>query len=990
MANPFKSGKRIWLLLMICMLLSSYFALSNVSDAIKDGGIEQPSPDSLSIPLTASMEPLYSQILKQWKEQGAKDVTVSELKLRAADFKNASPGVTVQAEPLQGVSDTVALDEGQWVEYEVDVPQSGLYQLRLQYYSIEDSNIPIQIGVAVDGESPYVEAKGIELDRLWKDDQFPPRVDGKDNQIRPGQVAIKDWIDRTLVDSSYAASEPLRWYLEQGKRTIRIQSVFEPIALSGLGLHAPRQVEQYEAVQANYSKDSSDKSDWYTTIEAEQMLEKSEPSVQMQASRDDLARPKSDGKIIFNTMGGGAWFRGGQSATWTFEVPEDGLYKIDMKYFQGYNKESNSYRMIEIDGEVPFQELQAFPFTYKRNWSMETLGSSAEEPFLFELAKGKHELSMTVTNAPVTPIVESIQYITREVQEINRLLRLVTGVRSKDNLDKNRDWNLAEQLPDIEQRLLDMKQSLEQILSYLQQLYGNDVNGAAAIRASIDKLQRLADDPNELPFKPEYLSSVQESLSSYAIELTKQPLMLDQIYISKATTELPDFAPSRWEITKNTVKTFFLTFNPDYIDYGRQDEDAAITVWVNRGRDYVTLMQQMVDERFTPSTGIKVNINIMPNPQLLILSNAANREPDVAMGLDQLTPVDFAVRNALLDLNQFADYKEVAKQFLPGSLLPFHYDKGDYALPETIMFNVMFYRKDILEELKLKVPETWNDIYDLLPTLQQKGYDFFYQPMMYLPLFYQNAASFYTPDGMKTGLDSPQAFDAFKRWTDFFNIYGLPREVPNFYMHFRNGNMPIGIADFNTYLQLLVAAPEISGLWSVAPLPGTKNEDGEIERWGGGGLQSGAIFKSTEHPEESWQFLKWWTSTETQSRFGNDMEMFNGIEFRWNTANKEAFKQIPWPSEHGSEIAKQLNWFKEMPNVPGGYFTTRELSFAWNRTVLENMNFRESLENAVFEINRELLRKQQEFGFVDKDGQIIRTLDIPQIEKPTGGGTEDE
>lgn len=940
--------------------------------------------DDVLLPTADKTSPSYSTVLKQWLDEGKSDAA-SDISIAATDFSNKSPGVETGSGDLEGRNHVIQIDARSWVEYTVDVKQDGLYQVELGYIPLKESNIPIQIGIAVDGVHQFEEAKNIPLERLWKDSKFPADVDHRNNEIRPVQVGIKQWMDRRLFDSTHSSSEPLRWHLSAGRHVVRIDTAFESIALSDFKLVSPMQFEPYEKVRADYPQvGAGSQTDWYTVIEAEQMTAKSEPSVQMQASRDDLAVPKSDGKIKFNTMGGDRWTRGGQNAEWTFEVPEDGLYRIDLKYFQGYYKEIRTFREIRIDGQVPFKELLAYPFPYNRHWQETSLNGENGDPMEFYLTKGQHTISMSVTTAPVTPIVESLKYVVSSSQEMIRMIRLVTGVRSKDNVDKNRDWNLEKQIPDIKERFTMMKESLEQSLVELQRLYGTNVNSASGIRTAIDKLAKFAIDPNELPYRPEQLSSIQESLSAYTIELTRQPLMLDQIYISKSNADLPKIIPNRWDIFKNTVKTFFLTFSPDYFDYGRKDEDANITVWVNRGRDYVTLMQQMTDELFTPNSGYKVNVNIMPNPQLLILSNSSGREPDVALGLDQLTPVDFAIRNALLNLNEFDDYEEVANQFHPGALLPFHYSDGDYALPETIMFNVLFYRTDIMEELGLKIPNTWTDVYDMLPTLQQNGYDFFMQPLLYLPFFYQNGDSFYTEDGLKTGLDRPEAFDAFKQWTDLFNIYGLPREVPNFYMHFRNGDIPIGIADYNTYLQLLVAAPEISGSWAIAPIPGTLRDD-EVQRWAGGSLQSGVIFKSTENPEASWEFLKWWTSTETQSRFGNDLEMFNGIEFRWNTANLQAFQQLPWPVEHSEQIMKQYRWFKEMPNVPGGYFTPRELNFAWNRTVLDNVNFRESLEKSIFEINRELLRKQQEFGFVDKDGRVLRQLNIPQVSEPWEG-----
>jgi hypothetical protein len=48
--------------------------------------------------------------------------------------------------------------------------------------------------------------------------------------------------------------------------------------------------------------------------------------------------------------------------------------------------------------------------------------------------------------------------------------------------------------------------------------------------------------------------------------------------------------------------------------------------------------------------------------------------------------------------------------------------------------------------------------------------------------------------------------------------------------------------------------------------------------------------------------------------------------------------------------------------VLGGYYTPRHISNAWNKVVLQGQNPREALEEAIRQINRELRKKQEEFG----------------------------
>jgi ABC-type glycerol-3-phosphate transport system substrate-binding protein len=187
--------------------------------------------------------------------------------------------------------------------------------------------------------------------------------------------------------------------------------------------------------------------------------------------------------------------------------------------------------------------------------------------------------------------------------------------------------------------------------------------------------------------------------------------------------------------------------------------------------------------------------------------------------------------------------------------------------------------------------------------------------------------------------------------------------------------MPIGIGTYGIYMRLSVAAPELAGRWGIAEFPGRRREDGTVDRSIGGiAQQADMILAQTEHPEESWQFLKWWTSADVQERFGKELESLIGSEARWNTANLEAFRRLPWKKDDLEVITAGWKWARDMPVVLGGYFTGRHIVNAWNRVVMSKesrivndkkkvyVSPRDSLETAVKDINRELRQKQEEYG----------------------------
>jgi len=277
-------------------------------------------------------------------------------------------------------------------------------------------------------------------------------------------------------------------------------------------------------------------------------------------------------------------------------------------------------------------------------------------------------------------------------------------------------------------------------------------------------------------------------------------------------------------------------------------------------------------------------------------------------------------------------------------------------------FSAMFYRKAIIQELGLELPDTWEDVYEhVLPILYQHGMEFYYNGGL-TPFLFQYGENYYRDNGLKSALDSPLAYQAFREYTELYTNYSIPVSA-NFFNRMRQGEMPIGIGDYGLYVQLSVAAPELTGRWGIAPVPGHRKEDGTIDRSVGGIVgEADIIMSQSQHKEEAWEFLKWWTSTETQERFGKEMEAYMGVQARWNTANIQAFKRLPWNSQDLKVIEEQLQWANETPVVLGGYFTGRHVSNAWNRVVLESMNVRDSLEKAVKDINKELKRKQEEYG----------------------------
>lgn len=870
-----------------------------------------------------------------------------------------------------------------WLEWHIDVPQDGLYELAVEYAPLKGSFASIVRGLQIDGKYPFKEAEHLVLDRAWKDSKTPYDKNQLGNEIRPVQEELGGW--RTVALADYGvSSEPLLWPLTKGPHTIRMVGGREPVALNTLTFTAPERIPAYaDYAKAQQSAQAEDKAKaWFGLFEAERYAQKSAIGVQTQSVAEPYMSPDPEGRLVYNTLGGDRWLNAGEWVEWEFEVPATGVYAIDLKYLQGYNGKANAYRTVMIDGKVPFREMLHYTLQANTGMEIRPFSDSSGQPYRFYLTAGSHKLRLIADASPVKPAVIALQEKLKELASIDRNIRVITGnygMGQSMNLDTGRTWDLKAYDPDIERKMERIAGELKTIRDYVDGLNGYVTDPTTAISAAAGNLEELLEDVDDIPNRVQVFADIQSSLGTWMKQMENQAVQLDYIVVRTPEADPGLKEPGVWDRIRYSTVNFARTFFQSY-DLKDLNEDDAITVWVQRGRDYVDLLQKMIEQDFTPQTGIKVNVNLMPSPNVLMLGHAAGDQPDVALGVGMEMPVDFAMRGATADLSGLPGFDDVKRRFNPGVLRSYQYNGGTYALPETQSFMALFYRTDVLRQLGLAPPDTWEDVYRMLPTLQENGMTFYYPTKEFVMPFYQHDTEFYSRDGMEANLSDNPSIAAFKQWTDLFNKHDLPKDVPAFFNHFRFGDIPIGIADFNAYVQLQVAAPEIAGRWKMAPLPGIKQADGQVARWSSQGTSAAMMMKNSTKQEQSWKFLQWWTSAEVQGRYANDIESFAGLEYRWNTANVEAMKLLPWPAEDLAVVTEQARWAKNMPYVPGYYFLGREMDFAWNNAVIARMPPQEALEKSASSLQREMARKQEEFGLTPGTD-----LHVPQHDKPYEG-----
>ena len=174
--------------------------------------------------------------------------------------------------------------------------------------------------------------------------------------------------------------------------------------------------------------------------------------------------------------------------------------------------------------------------------------------------------------------------------------------------------------------------------------------------------------------------------------------------------------------------------------------------------------------------------------------------------------------------------------------------------------------------------------------------------------------------------------------------------------------MPIGITDYSVYTSMKYTAPEISGLWEMYPMPGTLQSDGTINRTQMDQTGTGVVMlRDAKDQDASWEFIKWWSGHEAQTRYASDVEAAMGISARYATANKQTLRSLGWTTKELSILEEQFGYLKFIPIVPGNYYVTRGLNNSVRGVIDHNENAREILTEWTIKINDEILRKRNEF-----------------------------
>ena len=849
------------------------------------------------------------------------------------------------------------------VSWNFEVKEEGKYAVRLTYFSLNPNAMDVQLELRLDGKAPFFEAGQIIIPKCFTSETEIVK-DERGNDIRPKQVSYEEWVTSAVCDNSGVLDTPYEFYLSKGSHSLTIEGAIANIAIESIEFFNLSELPSY----SEYSKgNSAVKADYTKIYEAETPIYQSSSVLYPMYDRTSVdTSPADPVKLRYNTIGQSNFATHGQYIVWKVDAPSDGYYYLGARIRQNLNSGTNSYRRLYVNGEVPFKEAEQIKFVFNNKWQNYVFGG--ENPWLIKLNKGENTLKLEVVSGDMTEVIYDLQELVTKANALYREIIMITGTSP----DSYRDYHIDKEIVGFNETVKALSAEAQTIFDKAISLGNTKSGNFSAITKLKLLLDRFLETPAEIPDNIGTLNSYCSGISSLMLTVKNQPLELDTITISTNPENLSKKGKGFFGNLSFQTKAFLGSFVEDYSSIGTAEAGAEsqIEVWINLGREQANVLKSMADSLFTTKTKIGVNISLVQ--QSLIQATLSGMSPDVVLFVAEGDPINLAMRDGLMPVSKFDTFDEVTKRFQKYSMDAYYYNGEYYAIPIAETFPMMFYRTDIFENLELTPPNTWDELYKIIRVLQHNNLSvgipnadssniMAVDTGIYATLMYQNGETFYAKDLKTTNLDSDIGIKMFDMWTEFYKDYGLPHQF-DFFNRFRSGDMPIGLSSYVLYGKLKQAAPEIDGLWEMMPIPGTVGEDGKINRAVCAGSTCAVMMKGAKNPEGAWDFIDWFSDTEAQTAYGQEMEALLGPTGRHSPANVEALANLSWTYKEQQLIYEQWNESFVLPQIPGSYIVNRNLVNAFRKVVFSSNNPRETIVSYNKTIETEIARKRKEFN----------------------------
>ncbi len=917
------------------------------------------------------------------------------------------------------------------VTWTVDIPEDGLYAIRIEYYPEEGRTTSIERVLMINDVVPFSEARSLTLMKNWENQYQKAKVtpgknetaeqlkeaavaagftdatvedgkvvfaapacmtaamsafcdehlvryfqiDIKNNELRPVAKQAPKWMTYYLRDSSGSIADNFEFYLQKGENKITLESKNEPMTIASITLYPLEDTLTYEQYSAKYANKPAGQDT--IRLEAEFFTAASNITLYPLEDRSNALNSPSDvTRTVLNTVGGDKWQTAGQWIELTFSVKTAGMYDVVSRFKQDVLDGMSVCRAMYIysdglkegddgyyDG-IPFTEAREIMFNYNASWQVNRLNTGTGQTYAVYLAADTvYTVRLEVTLGAMGEVVSEVNDILTNINNDYLNIIKLTGASP----DKYQDYGFSDTMPDTMIDMVRQARRLEELATRLTEIAGEKSSNVATLEKIARLLKEMGTDDDDVVKNLSSLKTNIGTLGTFLSDAQTQPLQLDYIQIQPAGADTPRANPNFFQAFAHEMKGFWESFFRDYNSMGALEEtsDESVEVWLASARDQSQVLRNLVNNDFTPTTNIAVDLKLVAGGTLLP-SILAESGPDVYLGLGHGDVINYAIRSALINIEGFDDFEETTSHFTEAAMMVLGMEDADeimhyYGLPETQSFPMMFVRLDVLADLDLEVPTTWDELMSCIPTLQANNMQIGLTTD-YKIFLYQKGGDLFADKGMRINLDSQIGLSSFEKMCNLFTMYSFPYQY-DASNRFRTGEMPIILGDYTgVYNQLKVFATEIEGKWQFLPLPGETDADGNINNVSISGVAASVMVKGCTNRDRAWSFMKWYTGENCQVSFANEMVAILGPSAKQATANRDALASLPWTVEEFAQVSAQFENLASVPNYPGSYIIDRYTNFAFLSAFNNNANPSEALLQYISTINKEIERKRQEFN----------------------------
>lgn len=298
------------------------------------------------------------------------------------------------------------------------------------------------------------------------------------------------------------------------------------------------------------------------------------------------------------------------------------------------------------------------------------------------------------------------------------------------------------------------------------------------------------------------------------------------------------------------------------------------------GMPYTKGLQALAGD-FEAETGIKANIDVIGQDvfENRITLSFTGKSGDIDVVHTPVIQVQrWVSADWLRPITAEVDAMAVKADIMAGPLDAYRINGEQWAVPYMAATGLMTYRKDILEEAGVEVPQTWEEMLSVAAKIHNdetaaiamravpgQGFNMFIFPMVmraYGGKFFED----YTAGDLTPAINSPETLEALNIYIKLLNDYG-PQGAGNFNFNevraaAQNGQIAFALEGTGVVASLVdPEKSKVADKTGIALPPG-----GPAGRSPAIAVHGLGIPASAKNPELSAKFIEWAVSTETMTK----------------------------------------------------------------------------------------------------------------------------